>query len=160
MPFGMGQLDSGPDTLKADEALFACASSGHLAFPIVYGRLMFIQWWYNALQRHAVLVQAKAGITPDIVEAMSALSTNLSATRKKRAISPHLTPVEAMQNFSLLGSHPLHKTTQVSRFCGKRECELRKTSLAPPLGHTCSRCAACSLVSADSCQVEGSSSSC
>ena len=58
-------------------------------------------------------LQSKAGITPDVVEAMTALSATLSKSRKKRAISPSLVSVEGIQSFSHLSSHPLHKTTQV-----------------------------------------------
>ena len=59
------------------------------------------------------LVQSKAGIPKDVIAAMTQLSGTLSKSRKKRVVSPGITTPEALQNFAMLDSHPLHKTTQV-----------------------------------------------
>ncbi|KAK9791122.1 hypothetical protein WJX73_000987 [Symbiochloris irregularis] len=56
--------------------------------------------------------RTKAGITADVIQAMTDLSQQLLQTRKKRIVSPTLTPLEGVQGFRLLESHPLHKTTQ------------------------------------------------
>ena len=55
----------------------------------------------------------KGGITPDIVEAMTKHSSTLSKARKKRTISETLATPEEVADLGLLGSYPLHKTTQV-----------------------------------------------
>ena len=60
-----------------------------------------------------VMLQTKAGIPKDVIEAMTTLSSTLSKGRKKRIVSPNVTTSEAIQNFTMLESHPLHKTTQV-----------------------------------------------
>ena len=44
---------------------------------------------------------------------MTDLSSTLSTARKKRIVSPGVTPADALQHFTMLDSHPLHKTTQV-----------------------------------------------
>ena len=57
--------------------------------------------------------QAKAGITPEVIDAMTAMSGTLSKGRKKRVVSATVATAEELEAFSLLSSHPLHKTTQV-----------------------------------------------
>lgn len=60
------------------------------------------------------MVQAKGGITPDIVDAMTKHSATLSKSRKKRQISETLATPDEVANLALAGSFPLHKTTQVN----------------------------------------------
>ncbi|KAK9804685.1 hypothetical protein WJX72_000013 [[Myrmecia] bisecta] len=56
--------------------------------------------------------RAKAGITDEIIKAMTDCNQQLSKGRKKRAVAPGLAAAEDIEAFTLLGSHPLHKTTQ------------------------------------------------
>jgi pre-mRNA-processing factor 19 len=56
--------------------------------------------------------KAKAGITPDIAERLTACSNELSKGRKKRAISPTVAQPDDIAAFSLQSSHPLHKTSK------------------------------------------------
>lgn len=55
--------------------------------------------------------KAKAGITDDVIEAMTALSKELSKWRKKRPISEELAKVEDLAAYTLQANQPLHKTT-------------------------------------------------
>lgn len=56
--------------------------------------------------------KAKAGITADIAEKLTACSNELSKGRKKRAISPTVATPEELDAFALHSSHPLHKTSK------------------------------------------------
>ncbi|GAB4816362.1 hypothetical protein N2152v2_003408 [Parachlorella kessleri] len=56
--------------------------------------------------------KAKAGITPDVTERLTATSNELSKGRKKRVIPPTLASPEDFASFQLASSFPLHKTTQ------------------------------------------------
>ncbi|KAL4431421.1 hypothetical protein ABPG75_006677 [Micractinium tetrahymenae] len=56
--------------------------------------------------------KAKAGITPDIAEKLTACSNELSKGRKKRAISPTVATPDDIAGFSLQSSIPLHKTSK------------------------------------------------
>mmetsp|Transcript_7522 Transcript_7522/g.10177 ORF Transcript_7522/g.10177 Transcript_7522/m.10177 type:complete len:507 (+) Transcript_7522:260-1780(+) len=56
--------------------------------------------------------KARAGITSDVVSSMTALSKELSKARKKRQISASLAAKEALEEFTLLASQPLHKSTE------------------------------------------------
>uniref|UniRef100_A0A7S0RAF6 Pre-mRNA-processing factor 19 n=1 Tax=Pyramimonas obovata TaxID=1411642 RepID=A0A7S0RAF6_9CHLO len=67
--------------------------------------------------------KAKAGITPDVVSAMTALSKDLSKGRKKRQISESLATKESIESYSMLSSQPLHKTTQP----GITACDIHPT---------------------------------
>lgn len=61
-----------------------------------------------------LLLQAKAaGITEEIVKAMTECSMKLSKGRKQRAPPPELSLVDDLTSFQLLGSQPLHKTGKV-----------------------------------------------
>jgi len=54
--------------------------------------------------------KARPALGSDVVEALTACSTELSKTRKKRVISPTVATPEEIQNYSLTGSHALHGT--------------------------------------------------
>ncbi|CAA7390575.1 unnamed protein product [Spirodela intermedia] len=54
----------------------------------------------------------RPGITNDIIEELSSCNTLLSAQRKKRQVPPTLTPLETLESFTQLSSHPLHKTSK------------------------------------------------
>jgi pre-mRNA-processing factor 19 len=56
--------------------------------------------------------QKKAAIPEEVLDELQAVNTQLSKARKKRAISETLATVEELASASVLGSHPLHKTTQ------------------------------------------------
>ncbi|KAK9866225.1 hypothetical protein WJX84_007807 [Apatococcus fuscideae] len=56
--------------------------------------------------------KAKAGITPDIIEAMTACNAELSKGRKKRVTPAGTAAMDDIRSFSLLSAIPLHKTTQ------------------------------------------------
>lgn len=60
-----------------------------------------------------MLLQAKGGITPDIVEALTKNNVTLSKMRKKRQISETLATPDDVSQLDLAGSFPIHKTTQV-----------------------------------------------
>jgi hypothetical protein len=66
----------------------------------------------RAQKRARAPVQAKAGITEDIVARMTEHSTVLSKGRKKRAMPATLATPEDVGGFALLGCHPLHKTAK------------------------------------------------
>jgi hypothetical protein len=55
--------------------------------------------------------KAKAGITSDVVDTMTALSKELSKWRKKRPAQPSLATPEALASYTCLSSQPLHKTS-------------------------------------------------
>ncbi len=59
------------------------------------------------------ILQAKAGITEDIIARMTEHSTDLSKGRKRRAMPATLATPEDISGFTLLGCHPLHKTSKV-----------------------------------------------
>jgi pre-mRNA-processing factor 19 len=54
--------------------------------------------------------KARPALGSDVVDALTACSTELSKTRKKRVISPTVATPEEIQKFSLTGSHALHGT--------------------------------------------------
>lgn len=56
--------------------------------------------------------QKKEGLPDDVVEELQTVNTQLSKSRKKRAIPDTLATPEQLGTASVLGSHPLHKTTQ------------------------------------------------
>ncbi len=66
----------------------------------------------RAQERARAPLQAKAGITEDIVARMTEHSTVLSKGRKKRAMPATLATPEDVGGFALLGCHPLHKTAK------------------------------------------------
>lgn len=69
----------------------------------------------NAEDMHCC-VQAKGGITSDILEAMTAEHKTLSSRRKKRQISETIATPDEVSSMNLAGSFPIHKTTQVRSF--------------------------------------------
>lgn len=60
-----------------------------------------------------VLAQARPGIPTEVGQELQAISAKLSKGRKKRIISESLATVDDISSYSLLGSHPLHKTNKV-----------------------------------------------
>jgi pre-mRNA-processing factor 19 len=56
--------------------------------------------------------QKKASLPESVIEELQAVNSALSKGRKKRAISESLATTEDLQNSSVIGSHPLHQTTQ------------------------------------------------
>ncbi len=60
------------------------------------------------------MVQAKAGITEDVSNHMLEYSKELSKARKKRVMPAGLATSQEIEAFSLLSSHPLHKSTKVA----------------------------------------------
>ena len=60
-----------------------------------------------------VCVQAKAGITDDIIEVLTATSADLSKGRRKRPMPPGLAAPGSFDHYKMLSSHPLHKTSEV-----------------------------------------------
>lgn len=58
-------------------------------------------------------LQAKGGITSDIIDALTQNNVTLSKMRKKRQISETLATPDSIGQLELAGSFPIHKTTQV-----------------------------------------------
>uniref|UniRef100_A0A0C9S5X1 Pre-mRNA-processing factor 19 n=1 Tax=Wollemia nobilis TaxID=56998 RepID=A0A0C9S5X1_9CONI len=54
----------------------------------------------------------KQGITPEIIKELTDCNAMLSSQRKKRQVSPTLASVEALERYTQLSSHPLHKTNK------------------------------------------------
>lgn len=65
-----------------------------------------------------VCVQAKAGITDDIIEVLTATSADLSKGRRKRPMPPGLAAPGSFDHYKMLSSHPLHKTSEVRTLQG------------------------------------------
>lgn len=59
-------------------------------------------------------VQAKAGITDDIIEVLTNTSADLSKGRRKRPMPAGLATPESIGTYGLLSSHPIHKTSEAS----------------------------------------------
>ncbi len=59
-------------------------------------------------------LQAKAGITEDIIEVLTNTSAELSKGRRKRPMPAGLASPASIEQYGLLSSHPLHKTSEVS----------------------------------------------
>lgn len=53
-----------------------------------------------------------SGISEDIIQELNEINISLSKARKKRTVSPTVASVEEISALTLLGSHPVHKTTQ------------------------------------------------
>lgn len=62
------------------------------------------------------VAQAKQGITPDVIEAITAVGSTVSKSRKKRQISSSLAGIPQVASLQLEATYPLHKTTQVHLF--------------------------------------------
>lgn len=56
--------------------------------------------------------RAKAGITADIIAELSECNKELSSQRKQRKIPESLSKPEAVESYTQVASHPLHKTTK------------------------------------------------
>jgi len=65
-------------------------------------------------QVHSLVLQAKAGITDDIIEVLTNTSAELSKGRRKRPMPAGLATPESIGTYGLLSSHPLHKTAEAS----------------------------------------------
>ena len=76
-------------------------------------------------------VQAKAGITDDIIEVLTATSAELSKGRRKRPMPPGLAASGSFDHYKLLSSHPLHKTSEVNT---PSACMLEMSSFLPHIG--------------------------
>eukprot|EP00887_Chlorella_sp_A99_P008229 scaffold12.g8229.t1 len=67
----------------------------------------------EGMEVEAPAKKAKAGITPDIAERLTATSAALSKGRKKRAISPSVATPEDIAGYGLAGTVPLHATNKL-----------------------------------------------
>lgn len=56
--------------------------------------------------------RAKAGITDDIIEVLTSTSAELSKGRRKRPMPAGLASPSSIEQYGLLSSHPLHKTSE------------------------------------------------
>lgn len=56
--------------------------------------------------------RAKAGITDDIIEVLTTTSAELSKGRRKRPMPAGLASAGTIEQYGLLSSHPLHKTSE------------------------------------------------
>ncbi|KAL8161947.1 hypothetical protein V2J09_013436 [Rumex salicifolius] len=54
----------------------------------------------------------KPGISSEIIAELSDCNVSLSQQRKKRTIPPSLAPIEDVERYTQLSSHPLHKTNK------------------------------------------------
>lgn len=54
----------------------------------------------------------RPGISPNILDDMTECNSVLSQQRKRRQISPTLAPVDALERYTQISSHPLHKTSK------------------------------------------------
>ncbi|KAH9681725.1 pre-mRNA-processing factor 19 [Citrus sinensis] len=52
------------------------------------------------------------GITPAIIAELTDCNAALSQQRKKRQVPPALAPIDALERYTQLASHPLHKTSK------------------------------------------------
>jgi len=59
----------------------------------------------------------RQGITPEIIKELTDCNAMLSSQRKRRQISPTLAPLEALERYTQLSSHPLHKTNKPGILC-------------------------------------------
>ncbi|GBG81483.1 hypothetical protein CBR_g32473 [Chara braunii] len=56
--------------------------------------------------------KVKAGITSDVIQELTDCNTRLSQIRKKRQVASTLATVEAIEYYTQVASHPLHKTSK------------------------------------------------
>eukprot|EP00250_Pteridium_aquilinum_P010342 c19315_g1_i1 orf=130-1698(+) len=63
-------------------------------------------------QESAAGKRARQGITPEMIKELTDCNTKLSAQRKKRQVSQDLAPPGALESYTQLSSHPLHKTNK------------------------------------------------
>ncbi|GJN20807.1 hypothetical protein PR202_gb08229 [Eleusine coracana subsp. coracana] len=54
----------------------------------------------------------RPGINPVMIDELTECNTLLSAQRKKRQISPNLAPIDEVERYTQISSHPLHKTNK------------------------------------------------
>ncbi|KAG2548600.1 hypothetical protein PVAP13_9KG195000 [Panicum virgatum] len=54
----------------------------------------------------------RPGINPVMIEELTECNTMLSAQRKKRQVPPTLAPIDALESYTQISSHPLHKTNK------------------------------------------------
>lgn len=73
--------------------------------------------------------QPRAGITPDVVEVLTATANELQRTRKgKKQAPPGLATVEELENFAQLAKQPLHAT---------RSAGITSIAISPASATTC-----------------------
>ncbi|XP_044983137.1 pre-mRNA-processing factor 19-like [Hordeum vulgare subsp. vulgare] len=54
----------------------------------------------------------RPGINPVMIEELTECNSMLSAQRKKRQVPPSLAPIDALERYTQISSHPLHKTNK------------------------------------------------
>ncbi|XBH96494.1 hypothetical protein VPH35_086865 [Triticum aestivum] len=54
----------------------------------------------------------RPGINPVIIDELTECNSVLSAQRKKRQVPPSLAPIDALERYTQISSHPLHKTNK------------------------------------------------
>jgi pre-mRNA-processing factor 19 len=54
----------------------------------------------------------RPGINPDMIDVLTECNTMLSAQRKKRQVPPSLASIDALERYTQISSHPLHKTNK------------------------------------------------
>ncbi|PWZ13819.1 Pre-mRNA-processing factor 19 [Zea mays] len=54
----------------------------------------------------------RPGINPVMIDELTECNTMLSAQRKKRQVPPTLAPLDALERYTQISSHPLHKTNK------------------------------------------------
>ncbi|KAG8088651.1 hypothetical protein GUJ93_ZPchr0010g9326 [Zizania palustris] len=59
----------------------------------------------------------RPGINPVMIEELTECNTMLSAQRKKRQVAPTLAPIDTIERYTQISSHPLHKTNKPGILC-------------------------------------------
>lgn len=54
----------------------------------------------------------RPGINPAMIDELTECNSMLSAQRKKRQVPPSLAPIDALERYTQISSHPLHKTNK------------------------------------------------
>jgi|UniRef100_A0ACD5TUC9 pre-mRNA-processing factor 19 len=54
----------------------------------------------------------RPGINPVMIDELTECNSMLSAQRKKRQVPPSLAPIDALERYTQISSHPLHKTNK------------------------------------------------
>ncbi|KAM3316401.1 hypothetical protein ACQJBY_034481 [Aegilops geniculata] len=54
----------------------------------------------------------RPGINPVMIDELTECNSVLSAQRKKRQVPPSLAPIDALERYTQISSHPLHKTNK------------------------------------------------
>ncbi|XP_038998533.1 pre-mRNA-processing factor 19 homolog 2-like [Hibiscus syriacus] len=56
--------------------------------------------------------RTRPGVSESIITELTECNAALSQQRKKRQIPPTLAPIDALERYTQLSSHPLHKTNK------------------------------------------------